>query len=148
MGVILCGWSLWVAITTSDKRYESMKASPLLLSLTDVFDGKVLTSSRRIKLYLKTSFPKAKNKSTFTPSFKMPPVVIFLNELSLVNGDICHKCDRAFRIWLLLPEILVFLLSYSKIKVKSYIIICKSWTNEYRKKSYCSLNIFKTWALS
>ena len=98
-----------------------MKVSPLLLSLTDVFDDKVLALSLRFKLYLKTSFPKEKNATALTPSLEMTPVIIFLNELSSVNDDICFRSNRAFLILLLPYVILALPLSYSKINVISFL---------------------------
>ena len=50
-------------------------------------------------------------------SLEMTPVVIFLNELSSVNDDICLKSDRAFLMLSLSYKIFALLLTYSKINV-------------------------------
>ena len=81
-----------------------------MLSSTDVFDGKFLALSLRFKLYLKTSFPEAKNTLALMPLLEMTPVVFFHNKLSSIKDDICFKSDRAFLILLLPYEVLAFLI--------------------------------------
>ena len=84
---------------------EAKVASSLLLRLTDVFFGKVLTFSLRFKLYLKISFP-----SIFSTSLAVTLVAILPIELSSsANGDTCFKYHRTFLILSLSCEIVASL---------------------------------------
>ena len=84
-------------------RSEAKVASPLQLSLTDVFVGKVLTFSLRFELYLKTYFP-----SIFSTSLVITLEAIFPIELlSSASDDTCFKYHRTFLILSLSPEFLI-----------------------------------------